>query len=103
PRFSELGPATDVGFGVPDAEGTGDTAGGGGVVAACASAGVAIGLAGSGFFDARSGRVSCIARSIGIRATPFPLSTQAYEFKSLDAASRIVFNFSSRPFARFSS
>ncbi len=43
---------------------------------ACVS-GVAIGPAGAGFCFARSATVNSMARSIGMRATPLFLSTQA--------------------------
>ncbi|PYL78818.1 MAG: hypothetical protein DMF27_02685 [Verrucomicrobia bacterium] len=79
PRFSELIPWTDVGLGVPLAPGkagAGETAGAGDAAGAGVGAGASIGFAGAGFFDAKSRRVSSIARSIGIRAIPLPLSTQ---------------------------
>ena len=80
PRFSELIPWTDVGFGVPltpGEAGTGEIAGAGDAAGAGVGAGASIGFAGAGFFDAKSRSVSCIARSIGMRAMPLPLSTQA--------------------------
>src|SRR5437762_1583029 len=82
PRFSEVAPWTDVGFGValaPAAVGAGETGGAGDATGAGAGvrAAVSIGFAAAGFFDARSRMVSCIARSIGMRATPLALSTQA--------------------------
>ena len=53
--FSEFGPSTDVGFGVPAAvAGPGETAGAGDAPEAGACAGVSIGFAGAGFFDAKS-------------------------------------------------
>ena len=80
PRFSEVAPWTEVGFGValaPAAVGAGETGGAGDAAGTGVGAGASIGFAGAGFFDARSRRVSCIARSIGMRATPLALSTQA--------------------------
>src|SRR5919204_3690434 len=77
-RFSDSGPATEIGFGVPLGWGVGE-AGGAGVAAplgACEACGVgtAIGFAGAGFCFANSATASCIARSIGIRAIPLFLS-----------------------------
>src|SRR5438270_563962 len=80
PRFSEVAPWTDVGFGValaPAAVGAGETGGAGDATGAGVGAAVSIAFAAAGFFDARSRTVSCIARSIGMRATPLALSTQA--------------------------
>ena len=70
--------------------------------AVCAG-GVAIGPAREGFFCANSATVSSIARSIGIRATPLFLSTQAYVVSSFWFSSCKVFSFSMRFFARASS
>src|SRR5713226_1625475 len=72
PRLSELGPATEVAFGVPLASGDGD-----GAADACAS-GVAIGPAAAGFFLANSATVNSIARLIGKRTVPLFLSIQPY-------------------------
>ena len=64
---------------------------------------MAIGLAGAGFFCARSATVSSIARSIGIRATPLFLSTHAYVVNAFWFSSCKAFSFSMRFFARASS
>ena len=88
-RLSELGPVTEVGFGVllrvaagvalglalgdPFALAAGDAAGLAAGAGLCS--GAAIGLAGAGFFCASSATVNFIAWSIGIRATPLVLST----------------------------
>jgi hypothetical protein len=62
-----------------------------------------MGPAGAGFFCARSETVTCIARLIGIRATPLPLSIHAYVVSSFWLSSCNVFNLSMRFFARISS
>ncbi|HMG04095.1 MAG TPA: hypothetical protein VK581_01460 [Chthoniobacterales bacterium] len=79
----------EVGFGVVDPLTEGDGAGeevagaealwGAGL---CAS-GVAIGLAGAGFFCDNSATVNFMASLIGIRATPLVLSTHPYVVKAL--------------------
>ena len=85
--LSECGPVTEVGFGVMLGVATGVALAAGDAVALAAGEagglvagaglcpGVAIGLAGAGFFSASSATVNCIACVIGIRATPLFLST----------------------------
>ena len=94
-------------FRLPLALALGDAAGEAGLAAlVCAAgltAGVAIGFAGAGVFLANSATVSFIASLIGIRTTPFPLSTQAYVVSALVVSSRTAFSFSARALARFSS
>lgn len=86
---SESGPVTEVGFGVllglaagvalalvaGDAAGLAAGDDTGLVAGAGLCSGAAIGPAGAGFFCANSATVNCIACVMGIRATPFVLST----------------------------
>jgi hypothetical protein len=66
-------------------------------------AGVAIGLAGAGFFCANSATVNRIASVIGIRATPLLLSTQPYVVRAVIVSFCAASSFSARTFARFCS
>ncbi len=79
-RFSEVGPLTVVGLGVPlaliDGAGAGDAAKGAAPAAGALGSGV-IGFAGTGDFWASSATVNCIASETGIRTIPLFLSTQA--------------------------
>ena len=97
----------EVGFGVPVALAEGDGAGEAvaGMVAPggaglCAS-GVAIGVAGAGFFCDSSATVNFIASLIGMRATPLVLSTHPYVVRALVVWSRMACSFSILAFARF--
>src|SRR5205807_1815504 len=76
PRLSELGPATEVAFGVPLGTGEADDAGVGAVAADACASGVLIWPAGASFFLANSATLNSMARVIGMRARPLFLSIQ---------------------------
>ena len=115
--LSECTPETEVGFGVvpagdavTDGAGValpaGEVVGAAGLVAVCGAGlvtGAAMGPAGAGFFWASSATVNSIALSIGILATPFALSAQAYVVRAFMFSFCAASSFSARTLARFAS